>query len=99
MPVHANRPGPSDHGATKSVSTPAGYAGNARYPHTPLRDWASQSYSASNGRAASSLAGQDNRGSPSTTHAENISAQIPDAPGQGGAPSFRQRTASYVQGR
>jgi hypothetical protein len=43
----------------------------------PLRDWASASYSAKDGRAVSSLGDHDGRGSPSTTHAEHVSAQIP----------------------
>ena len=58
-------------------STPRGVAGNAERANTPLRDWASRSYSSTTGTAASSLADQRNMGSPSTTHAENISAQIP----------------------
>jgi hypothetical protein len=42
-----------------------------------MRQWASPSYSAEDGRPASSLADNDGRGSPSTTHAANVSAQIP----------------------
>jgi len=45
----------------------------------PLRDWSCPSYSASNGRPASSLANYDGTGSPSTTHAPDVSAQIPTA--------------------
>jgi hypothetical protein len=73
-----------------SKQTPRGIAGNAKqYQNIRLRQWASSSYSATNGRAASSLAGEDNVGSPSTTHAENISRQIP-----GG---FEARDARYLQ--
>lgn len=58
-------------------STPPGIAGNAARDGTPLRDWASRSYSATTGTAASSLADQFGRGSPSTTHSGPANAQIP----------------------
>ena len=64
-----------------------------------LRNWSQSSYSATDGRAASSLADELHKGSPSTMHAENISAQIPDARGEGGAPSFAQRDRACTQGR
>lgn len=61
-------------------STPAGIAGNAeRYTGIPLRQFASASYGASDGRAVSSLADQNGRGSPSTTHAVGVSRQYTDA--------------------
>jgi hypothetical protein len=44
-----------------------------------LRQWSQKSYSASDGRAASSLGDENLKGSPSTTHAENVNAQIPTA--------------------
>ena len=43
----------------------------------PLRDWASTSYGASDGRSVSSLANDSGVGSPSTTHVQGASAQIP----------------------
>jgi hypothetical protein len=46
---------------------------------TPLRDWSCASYGASDGRSVSSLADYSGRGSPSTTHVEGASAQIPTA--------------------
>jgi hypothetical protein len=58
-------------------STPRGIAGNAARDGVPLRDWASRSYSATDGRSASSLADQFGRGSPSTTHSGPANAQIP----------------------
>ena len=46
----------------------------------PLRDWSTPSYSATDGRAITSIGNHHyGRGSPSTTHAENVSAQIPSA--------------------
>jgi hypothetical protein len=45
----------------------------------PLRDWSTPSYSATDGRSVSSLADHNGRGSPSTTHVEGASAQIPTA--------------------
>jgi hypothetical protein len=70
------RPG----GLSRTKGTPAGVAGNVGRDGTPMRQWASRSYSASDGRAASSLAtDQYGRGSPSTTHAENLSNQLNDA--------------------
>jgi hypothetical protein len=57
-------------------------------PNAPLRSWASKSYSATDGRPASSLADHDGRGSPSTTHAPDVSAQIPEGFGH----IDRQRT-------
>lgn len=58
-------------------STPRGLAGNAARDGVPLRDWASRSYSATDGRSASSLGDQFGRGSPSTTHSGPANAQIP----------------------
>lgn len=61
-----------------SKQTPKGLAGNVARSRVPLRSWTSEaSYSATDGRAGSSLADQFGRGSPSTTHAENLSGQIP----------------------
>lgn len=58
--------------------TPRGVAGNVGRNRVPLRSWASEaSYSARDGRAGSSLADHFGKGSPSTTHAENLSGQIP----------------------
>lgn len=54
-----------------------GIAGNVARDGIPLRDWASRSYSATDGRSVSSLADQFNRGSPSTTHSGPGSTQIP----------------------
>jgi hypothetical protein len=59
-------------------NTPPGIAGNVKRAGAPLRQWASQSYSASNGRPVSSLGvDQSGYGSPSATHCENPSRQIP----------------------
>jgi hypothetical protein len=44
-----------------------------------LRQWSQKSYSSTDGRAASSLGDENLKGSPSTTHAENVNAQIPTA--------------------
>jgi hypothetical protein len=60
-------------------STPRGVAGNVSRDGVVNRQWSSRSYSALDGRSASSLGDQFGRGSPSTTHAENLSGQIPDA--------------------
>jgi hypothetical protein len=62
-----------------SKSMRAGLAGNVARDNVPLRQWSARSYSANDGRSASSLADQRNVGSPSTTHANPCSAQIPDA--------------------
>jgi hypothetical protein len=78
--VHNSRP-PGGHSMSKK-STPAGIAGNASHDGIPMRQWASRSYSATTGRPASSLGDQYGRGSPSTTHAENLSNQIPDGWGR-----------------
>jgi hypothetical protein len=43
----------------------------------PNRQWAAPSYSEFSGRPASSLSDQHGTDSPSTTHAKDVSAQIP----------------------
>jgi hypothetical protein len=52
---------------------PSGYGSSNQNLRAPCA-----SYSATDGRPVSSLAERNGRGSPSTTHAENLSAQVPD---------------------
>jgi hypothetical protein len=52
-----------------------GTVGNAHRRDEPLRNWSMPSYSAADGRAASSLA--EAGGKDGYDHAENVSAQIP----------------------
>jgi hypothetical protein len=64
---------------------------------TPLRQWASASYSSSTGRAASGLLSE---GSITTCDGELLKGnqQIPKDRGRGGAPGFDEFTKNHTQG-
>jgi hypothetical protein len=69
----------------KSTKSSFGHRG------VPLRQrGGAASYSATDGRAQTSLGDQLGRGSPRTTHATNVSAQVPDA--------FKKLDAARTQG-
>jgi hypothetical protein len=97
MPSIVNSPKPG--GPSRAKSTPAGIAGNVSRDGVPMRQWSARSYSGRDGRAASSLGDQYGRGSPSTTHATELTNHVETthASGQHGAPSMTTRTARAVQ--
>jgi hypothetical protein len=66
--------------------------------YVPLRDWASRSYDPSNGRAASSLEGQNQGGYSVDGQTCRPSAQLPAGQPGKGSPSWKQIDQNRCQG-
>jgi hypothetical protein len=77
---------------------PNGNNGPDKYPLTPCRGWASPSYDANTGMAASSLDNASTTGR--TVEGERItpSRQMPKGRTRGDAPSFKELDAMRTQG-